>query len=50
LKNPFLRRRRRRRMGVFCQDDVTANFAAKDEEASSSVELLKASVGMFAKK
>jgi hypothetical protein len=37
-------------MGVFCQDDVTANFAAKDEEASSSIELLKASVGMFAKK
>jgi hypothetical protein len=35
-------------MGVFCQDDVTANFAAKDEEASSSIELLKASVGMFA--
>lgn len=40
----------RRRMGVFCQDDVTANFAAKDEEASSSIGLLKASVGMFAKK
>jgi len=37
-------------MGVSCQDDVTANFAAKDEEASSSIGLLKASVGTFAKK
>jgi hypothetical protein len=30
--------------------DVTANSAAKDEEASSCIGLLKASVGMFANK